>query len=580
MNTAAALALLLTSSVDSDVVLLLAITSWGADNSDWVTCGDMKFSGTAMRATTASRWPRSLLLGVVIVLHCAIAAAQRPVFEFSHDDLNYLSTGAGADEQSDQSPVLRDVSAIDQGKMSQARMPSSLPLGTLPGDGEIELRGSSAKYPSVSYIQTSQRPNQPSDITTDEPVSPASPTAVKTSFLEGLKWETEDGEYGLQFHSEMQLDMRSYAQDHVQDVNQFGYYIPRMRMIFNGHFTEPIEYNVSINKGLGSLDLLDAYLNFNYDARFQFRFGRYRVPFTYNWYALSNQFLVTPERSVFAINYGYNRNFAAMVHGEILDECVDYALAVANGPRNSYFDTNASKDLLGYVNVRPFGQSEVFERWKHLNLGGSFTNGVQQQGALPIDFHTSANATESVGTLKAVPSFLRLKENVTESGLRRLGELHFALYQGGMSLIGAWDKGVNTYGFDDRPDRVRLSTAGYHVQLGYFITGEQVTRRFFVDPLAPFDLREGKRGPGAIELQARFDHFQVGQAVFDQGLADGPLWTNKVDTIDLGFNWYLNKYVKLDFDWQQALYARHVQTGNGGTDRRSDLFWFRSQVYF
>jgi phosphate-selective porin OprO/OprP len=521
-------------------------------------------------------------LGLVIVLHCAIACAQRPAFEFTPEDLDYVSDDDSEEEDDADSsqPVLRLVSPTGKRLATpDDQRPPPLPPGTLSDDDTAQV-GNSSATPNASFVRVARRPSQPSDIMTDEPFPEADPTAVKTSFLEGLKWETEDGEYRLQFHSESQLDMRAYAQDHVQDVNQFGYYLPRMRMIFNGNLTEPIEYNISINKGMGSLDLLDVYLNFNYDSRLQVRFGRYRVPFTYNWYALNNQFLVTPERSVFATNYGYNRNVAGMIHGEIFDECVDYAVAVANGPRNSYFDTNASKDLLGYLNVRPFGQSEVFEQWKHLNVGGSFTNGVQEQGALPVDFHTSANATESTGTLEAVPSFLRLQSNVTESGLRRLGELHFALYQGGMSLIGAWDKGFNTYGFDNNPNRVRLSTVGYHIQIGYFITGEQVTRRFFVDPLSPFDLREGRRGCGAIELQARFDHFEVGQAVFDQGLADGNLWTNKVDTIDLGFNWYLNKYVKLDFDWQQALYARPVQSSNGGTDRRSDLFWFRTQVYF
>lgn len=435
--------------------------------------------------------------------------------------------------------------------------------------------------PSATDPTSRWETNQPSDVLTDEPMpKPKSGDRTIGKFFEGFKWETEDGEYQLQFHNETQLDMRSYGTPDSDPVNQTGFYIPRMRMIFNGYMTKPIEYNISINKGLGSLDLLDAYLNFNYDERFQFRFGRYRVPFTYDWYALSNQFLATPERSVFAINYGYNRNFAAMLHGELFQDRVDYALAVANGPRNSYFDENASKDLLGYLNVRPFGESERFKRLKHLNVGGSFTNGVQQQGALPIDFRTSANATESAGTLEGVPSFLRLGDNVTESGLRRIGELHLAYYYRSLSLLGAVDKGFNTYGFSNAVGHVHLPTSGYHVQLGYFLTGEEVTRRTFVSPLRPFDLRRGQRGPGAIEFQSRFDHFEVGQQVFDRGLADGALWTRSVNTLDLGFNWYLNKYIKLDFDWQHSMYASPVMYRPGGLQRTSDLFWFRSQIYF
>ncbi|MFO1021712.1 MAG: porin [Planctomycetales bacterium] len=218
--------------------------------------------------------------------------------------------------------------------------------------------------------------NQPPDIRTDEPAPKPKDAATKSSFFEGFKWETQDGEYTVNLHSEIQVETRTYTLD-TDPVNQFGFDVPRARIIFNGRLTKPIEYNVSFNKGLGTVDLLDAYLNFNYDPRFQFRIGRYRVPFTYDWYALNNQFLPTPERSVFAINQGYNRNVGAMIHGELLDERVDYALAAANGPRNSYVDNNADKDLMAYLNVRPFMQSECYDSLKHFNIGARSLGGFR-----------------------------------------------------------------------------------------------------------------------------------------------------------------------------------------------------------
>ena len=422
---------------------------------------------------------------------------------------------------------------------------------------------------------------EPDEVLTDKPASrAANPNALKGVFDEGFKWKTEDGEYDLQFHQETQLDVRAYGDPHPDPVNRFGFYIARMRFIFSGHLTKPIEYNVSINKGTGSLDLLDAYLNFNYDKRFQFRFGRYRVPYTYDWYALSNQFLVTPERSVFALNYGYNRNFAAMLHGELLDEEVDYAIALATGPRNSYFDTNADKDLLAYLNVRPFRNLTGWEDLQNFQVGGSMAYGSQNQDPLPVSFRTSANASESPGTVEGVPAFLELNGNVTERGLRELWELHAAWYWRQLSLLGAWDHGFNTYGFTNSAAQVRLPTTGYHVQLGYFLTGEEVDRRTFVEPLRPFDPSRGLHGPGAIELAFRYDHFEVGQEVFTQGLASPADWTNEVDTTDLGVNWYLNKYVKIDFDWQHSSYGRPVTYAPGRQHTHSDLFWTRFQIYF
>lgn len=438
----------------------------------------------------------------------------------------------------------------------------------------------SSQIPPPATSPESFFDNQPPDIRTDEPAPKSSNSTTKSSFKEGFKWVTEDGEFSLNFHNETQIETRIYTQANSDPVNEVGFEIPRMRMIFNGSLTKPIEYNVSLNKGLGSLDLLDAYLNFNYDPRFQFRFGRYRVPFTYDWYALSNQFLLSPERSVWALNEGYNRNFGAMIHGEVWDERVEYALALANGPRNSYFDTNAGKDVLTYINVRPFGQSENHPELKHLNVGGSFTYGLESQAALPMDFRTSASATESTGTVETVPSFLELNDNVREQGTRKMGELHAAYYYKQLSLLGAYDSGYNDYVVTATGSSVRLPTRGYHAQFGYFLTGEEVERRTFVEPLEPFDLRDGKRGWGAFEIHARFDHFSLGDQVFTGGLADPSIWTNRVDTVDSGVNWYLNKYTKVYFDWQHAMYATPVQYRPGSVARTSNLFWIRAQIYF
>lgn len=422
--------------------------------------------------------------------------------------------------------------------------------------------------------------SQPSDIRTDERGAAASPRTLQGVFQDGFRWQTQDGENSLQIHSEVQFDFRAYDQPHSDPVNQFGDYVPRARVILNGTLSKPIEYNFSFNKGLGTLDLLDAYFNFNYDDRLQLRIGRFRMPFMYEWYEFSNQFLPAPERSVYAINYGYNRNIGVMLHGEILEEHVNYAVAMANGPRNSYFDSNASKDVIAYLNLRPYAHHEEDAFLRHLNFGGSFGWGYQDQTAFPLTFRTSTNAGENTGTSAAAPAFLMLNANVIENGLREQWELHTAWYYRHLSLIGGWEKGFNTY--DTRPaaGRVSVPVEGFHIQAGYFLTGETVARRTFVEPLRPFDLRAGKRGPGAWELQSRIDRFLIDGEVFDAGLANPALWTNHVTTLDLGLNWYLNKYVKIYFDWQRSQYGSPVQYRPGGFHRSSDLYWFRCQYYF
>ena len=70
----------------------------------------------------------------------------------------------------------------------------------------------------------------------------------------------------------------------VREFASSGFYNPRTRVYFEGHFTKPIQYEFSFQNTFDTVALLDAYVNFNYDPRFQVRIGRYKTPFTYEWY--------------------------------------------------------------------------------------------------------------------------------------------------------------------------------------------------------------------------------------------------------------------------------------------------------
>ena len=122
--------------------------------------------------------------------------------------------------------------------------------------------------------------------------------------------------------------------------------------------------------------------------------------------------------------------------------------------------------------------------------------------------------------------------------------------------------------------------ASDYVQGGYFITGETVSGRNVVKPLKDFDIRQGKEGPGAIELTSRFNTLNLSKNIFSSGLADSNLWTNNLYTVDVGFDWYLNQYVKVYFDWQHAVFGNNVQYNATAQQKTSDLFLLRFLLYF
>ena len=126
---------------------------------------------------------------------------------------------------------------------------------------------------------------------------------------------SEDGEFQLQFHQEAQFDAREFDPN-GDEFARSGFVFPRVRAFFNGRVTKPIEYTVSLNRGFGGLDVLDAFVNFRYDDRAQLKVGRFMTPFNYEQFAIQNMWLFAPERSLFTANLGLNRQLgrAALGH--------------------------------------------------------------------------------------------------------------------------------------------------------------------------------------------------------------------------------------------------------------------------
>jgi phosphate-selective porin OprO and OprP len=173
------------------------------------------------------------------------------------------------------------------------------------------------------------------------------------TFGPGFQYQTEDEEYRLKVHLESQIEARIWGQRNQIPGNS-GFFMPRQRIFFDGNITKRIEYEFSINRGLGgTVNILNAFINLHFDDRFQLRFGRYFAPFAYDQYAISNYWLPTPERSVFTTNVGLGRQIGLMGWGYLFDKRLDYAAGIFNGSRNSFESINNGVDFVAFLNARP-----------------------------------------------------------------------------------------------------------------------------------------------------------------------------------------------------------------------------------
>jgi phosphate-selective porin OprO/OprP len=411
------------------------------------------------------------------------------------------------------------------------------------------------------------------------PGRPVAKLPARVSIGPGFVVETEDDEFQLQFHDQTQVEWRIYQQAAMRPANS-GFWVARERLIFNGRLTKPIEYEGSIEYSYGAINILNAFLTWHPDDRFLVKGGRFKVPFGYEYYAISNVDLLSPERSLFGVNYGLNRMPGAMVYGQLLDKRLDYAVGLFDGPRNQAVDYNADKDVIAYLNARPFEKAERLPFLHFLNLGGSVDAGNQFNPTVPQALRTSVSQSPNPILSQVAPAFLTFNNNVIENGWRTMWSLHAAYFYRRLSIYGEWQTASVAYAKAGSPARTALPVDGFYLTAGYFLTGEHVNRRSQVKPLHRFDLRKGKRGFGALELQARYSTLHLGNEVFTAGLVDPNLWSNKAQTVDIGLNWYWNEYVKIYLDWQHSEFGAPVEFAPGRFQKNCDLFWIRGQVYF
>jgi phosphate-selective porin OprO/OprP len=120
----------------------------------------------------------------------------------------------------------------------------------------------------------------------------------------------------------------------------------------------------------------------------------------------------------------------------------------------------------------------------------------------------------------------------------------------------------------------------------YLLTGEErTTYSAPVTPNIPFDLRNPFQNPGAWEIVLRTSRLQVGEEVFAPGparLADPLKWSSAATELTAGFNWYFNKWVRVQFNWEHAWFDDPVLLGTGinGRTKHQDSLLTRFQIIF
>lgn len=416
-----------------------------------------------------------------------------------------------------------------------------------------------------------------------EAAEPGDAKRLKAEFDDGFAMLTADEEFELRIHVLNQVDYKAFSPGEQFPAAQDGVYIPRMRVYFEGKLTDPFRYEISMQRSVeGIFDLLDANLDIRFSEQCQLRFGRTLIPYSYTWYDHLEQYFIAPERPVFPLNFGLSRAAGVQLWGEDPDRRWQYSLGIYDGRLAGVADNSTIYDGVAYANLRPFVR-RCGAILQNLNLGGSIVVGAAKVATEPLPMRTSIQSSENdEAAISASAVFLEFNPDIVAIGDRLLGAIHVANYYGPFSLEAEWNAIEAEFLNETTDQRGRLGANGFHVTLASFLTGESIRGREAVEPLRPFDPRCGCSHLGAVEAFARFSYLKFGNELFDDDLADRDEWTDEVSMTDIGFNWYLNRWVKFYFDWQHAAYAQPVliNEDTGAVSKYNDLYWLRCQVYF
>jgi phosphate-selective porin OprO and OprP len=439
--------------------------------------------------------------------------------------------------------------------------------------------------PGASYQLPDAPPPAPDTTVVTEPSSfnpigsEGGPSALDFEQpFKGFFLESPDKAFSLRFTGQIQLDYRDFVRTKDRtDIDTF--LLRRARFGLEATLAKYYEFRFLPDFGQGTTIVQDAYMNVHYWDAMQFEFGRFKQPISYEQ-LIQDRYVPTLERSLID-QLVPARDLGAMIHGEdVFQNRLDYAVSVSNGEINgNSVDLNNSKDVDGRIAVRPLNDPDLPEWMRYFQVGVSGGFGVEQEPINPA-------------TLKmpdTVP-FLSFNSTVRADGVRTRLCPELAYFYGPLGFLAQYyaeqqDMEPNSTGAASKIT-IDVPFSGYMLLGTLFLTGEtRTTWSEQVKPLRPFNPHCPITCPGAWELVGRVSRLTVDD-VFEKGnyqLVNPAKNSNEAMEFTIGCNWYLNAWVRMQFNYEHDMFGQPVLLGSTIPTNQlqsQDSLFTRFQVIF
>jgi phosphate-selective porin OprO/OprP len=389
-------------------------------------------------------------------------------------------------------------------------------------------------------------------------------------------------EFTLNITSQLTADGTFFDRQNMPTIEQ-NFNIPFARTYLYGNVTKNWIYQVGTQGFLGTFNLLDAWIAFKAGKNLTIRAGKGLAPPLYEYYAFTPALEPVITNSPL-FQMAAARPIGVMASGTLLDSHIQYFSGVNNTAKSTFFGLNRDVEYNGDVDFTPFKDGDTI--FSSLGGGVGFSAGKQNyllsQSGIGFTNNGEASTNSSWITSSGVP-FAVYNPGVRADGLRTRWAPHIYWY-GRFSVLAEYMNYSRE--LSDATTKGRSTQRGYYVNLSYFLTGERDFKGngfqgySTVTPLKPFLPAEGRYGPGAWQLAAQWSDLNIGRGDFNRGFINANRWTNDLQQMMVGLNWWPNKYTRLSFDYVWTGFNHPIPVNSPEPIKSFNTFWIRFAMFF
>lgn len=511
---------------------------------------------------------RSLTTSVVLLLFLAMSGLKGSAQQATDRTNASVSSGASKQEVEDlRKEVAEQRRTIEQLKAVVQKLAENQtqPAGTTaikpvaesaPTDSELNAAAATSSPRLVNTVLV-----QPDPAMIEAAIDQAQPAAApKKDAPLTAGWNGEhffirspDGQFSISPYGYVDNDYRAYKGDGAPSAT---FVIRRARFGFQGNFGSHFDFALltDANSTTGAI-VRDVYLNVRIRPEFQFQAGQFKEPFAQET-GIGATNLDFVERGLQSLLYpcavtAY-RCPGLTIHGDIDGGVFQYWVGAFNGRGGVTANVTNEPEFVGRVRLYPWRKTK--SSWlKDLAFGGSISH--SRSRALSNDVSFSGLLPDQTYTF-----FPQLHIN----GPIERYEGEFTYIKGPLALRGEYvqmqeqryDLGSFTPGGLGFLNIAGIGAKAWNIGTTYLLTGEKRPENGTPRVKRPIfgpDTPGGQgRGMGAWELAVRYSGIQANAPAanflgfFTPGFV--PQYNYHTDEITFGINWYLNYWVKYQFN--------------------------------